>query len=74
MNVSERQCVTCKCIIPTGRIEAIPDVTTCIRCSTVKPYKGFMDWYHKTAPEIVIIPAEDKENIRRAARISCRSR
>jgi hypothetical protein len=33
-----------------------------------------MDWGHKTAPEIVMIPADDKENLRRAAAISERRR
>lgn len=74
MSDSNRYCVNCSCVIPSGRIEAIPNVTTCVKCSKVKPYVGFMDWYHKTAPEIVIIPAEDIENIRRATRISSRSR
>lgn len=74
MSDSSRHCVCCNSVIPPGRIEAIPDVSTCVKCSKVKPYVGFMDWYHKTAPEIVIIPAEDRENIRRASRISCRSR
>jgi hypothetical protein len=74
MSVSNRNCETCNSPIPLGRIQAIPDVTTCVKCSRVKPYVGFMDWHHKTAPEIVLISSENKENIRRAARISSRSR
>jgi hypothetical protein len=31
-----------------------------------------MDWYHKTAPELVIVSG--KENLRRAERINNRSR
>lgn len=74
MSVSERYCISCNSIIPAGRIEAIPNVTTCVKCSKVKPYVGFMDWHHKTAPEIVILSSENPENIRRAQRISSRSR
>jgi len=33
-----------------------------------------MDWYHKTAPELVMISSGDKENLRRAQRINARAR
>jgi hypothetical protein len=33
-----------------------------------------MDWGHKTAPEIVMIPSDDRENVRRAKAISDRRR
>lgn len=69
-----RICAKCGNTIPRGRIEALPHTTTCVRCSDVKAFVGFMDWGHKTAPEIVLVPAEDREGLRRAQRINCRSR
>jgi hypothetical protein len=35
---------------------------------------GFMDWSHKTAPEFVAVRADDRENLRRAVRVSARAR
>jgi hypothetical protein len=67
-------CQTCGCEISKARLEALPYTTTCVNCSKAKPYVGFMDWYHKTAPELVMINSGDKENIRRAQRISNRAR
>jgi hypothetical protein len=56
------------------RLEALPNTTTCVGCSRVSSYVGFMDWNHKTAPEIVMIPSDDRENVRRAKAISDRRR
>lgn len=67
-------CDHCNCPIPAARMLAVPHTTTCVKCSVERPYMGFMDWHHKTAPELVMIPASDKENIRRARRITNRSR
>jgi len=67
-------CSKCGCQIPPARRNAIPSTSTCVKCSTVAPYVGFMDWGHKTAPEIVMIPADDRENIRRARAINERRR
>jgi hypothetical protein len=70
----QRICDTCSEAIPQARIEALPDTTTCIKCSRVPKMVGFMDWYHKTAPELVMISSGDKENLRRAQRVNARSR
>ena len=67
-------CQTCGCEIPKARLEILPYTTKCIKCSDVKPHVGFMDWYHKTAPELVMVNSADKENLRRAQRISNRAR
>lgn len=67
-------CVNCNGVIPVARLEVLPDTQTCVGCSTAKPMVGFMDWAHKTAPELVMINSADKENLRRAKRISARSR
>ena len=70
----QRICDTCGCEIPQMRVEAIPNVTTCVGCSRESKYVGFNDWYHKTAPEIVMVRSNDTENLRRAMRMNNRSR
>ena len=70
----QRICDTCSEVIPQARIEALPDTTTCIKCSRASKMVGFMDWYHKTAPELVMVSSGDKENLRRAQRVNARSR
>ena len=67
-------CDHCNCPIPSARMLAVPHTTTCVKCSVERPDMGFMDWHHKTAPELVMIPATETENIRRARRITNRSR
>ena len=67
-------CQTCGCEISAARLEALPYTTKCVKCSDAKPYIGFMDWYHKTAPELVMVNSGDKENLRRAQRVSNRAR
>ena len=69
-----RTCDTCNAVIPPARIEALPNTTTCVACSRVTTFVGFMDWSHKTAPELVIVNSSDSENLRRARRINERSR
>jgi hypothetical protein len=69
-----KSCLVCGCVIPPARIEALPNTTRCIKCSNEKPFKGYMVFAHKTAPEIVCIPTEDVEAIRMADRANSRSR
>ena len=69
-----RNCNSCGNPIPAIRLEIIPNTNTCASCSTEQKRVGFMDWGHKTAPELVVVSADDRENIRRAIRINCRSR
>ena len=69
-----RKCMKCDCEIPAMRLEALPNTTTCVGCSRVASYVGFLDWSHKTAPEIVMIPSDQRENVRRAQAISDRRR
>jgi len=69
-----RKCMKCDCEIPAMRLEALPNTTTCVGCSRVASYVGFLDWSHKTAPEIVMIPSDQRENVRRAQAISERRR
>ena len=70
----QRICDTCSEPIPVARIEALPNTTTCVKCSRVSKMVGFMDWYHKTAPELVMVDSADTENLRRAKRINERAR
>lgn len=72
--MSIRECSICHQTIPSIRIEILPNTQTCAECSTTEKVVGFMDWSHKTAPELVILNPENKESIRRAERINKRSR
>lgn len=68
------KCKNCEKKIPKARLEVLPDTDTCVGCSEAKPMMGFMDWAHKTAPELVMVNPADKENLRRAKRINARAR
>jgi hypothetical protein len=69
-----RLCENCQTVISPARLEAVPHTSTCVRCSKEKAYIGFMDWHHKTAPEIVLIDPSNKEALRRAHAINERRR
>jgi len=69
-----KPCAVCGQPIEPLRAELAPEKETCKECgdAAVSDCVGFMDWSHKTAPELVIVSGS--ENIRRAARVNCRSR
>lgn len=67
-------CDSCGCAIPPARLEVLPNTTTCVKCSRAVTFVGFMDWAHKTAPELVVVRGDDRENLRRAQRINVRAR
>ena len=69
-----RTCCKCGNEISQIRLEAIPDTNCCVKCSEAPKYVGFMDWYHKTAPELVMVSSSDTENLRRAQRVNARAR
>jgi len=46
----------------------------CVGCSTEQRAVGFMDWNHKTAPSLVMVPSNAKETIRILNRANRRSR
>jgi len=71
---NEKTCIHCKIEIPKSRLEALPHTETCVKCSTEKSYIGFMDWHHKTAPELVLVCPSNSENVRRATAIHKRKR
>ena len=66
------QCAICKAEIPLERLEC--GFKTCINCSNTKKVRGAMIFSHKTAPEIIIVPENDSESIRRMERANKRSR
>lgn len=52
-------CVKCNTIIPPDREEFIlltNKPSFCIQCSTEQAICGLMDYGHKTAPQLVILP------------------
>jgi hypothetical protein len=46
----------------------------CKDCSTEQKAVGYMDWGHKTAPSLVMVPANAKETIRILDRANRRAR
>ena len=68
------KCKNCEKKIPAARLEVLPGIDTCVGCSEAKPMMGFMDWAHKTAPELVMVNTANAENVRRAKRINARAR
>ena len=46
----------------------------CKDCSVENRAVGFLSYSHKTAPELVMIPANNTENIRRCQRVNRRAR
>jgi hypothetical protein len=66
------QCTICKAEMPLERLEC--GFKTCINCSNTKKVVGFMNYSHKTAAEVVIIPSTDTESVRRASNAFNRKR
>jgi len=70
-------CIYCHNTIPDGRLEFLIDTgrrLVCIECSSETKAVGYMDWGHKTAPSLVMVPANAKETIRILDRANRRSR
>lgn len=68
-----KRCKYCGAEIPKLRREAIPGVSTCVKCSDEPERVGFMDYAHKTAPEMVMVRAGTEDH-RRAKAVFCRRR
>jgi hypothetical protein len=66
-------CEKCKCLIPSERLEILPDTKTCVNCSEVQKVTGFMEYGHKTAGYLVMMP-DDPEQRRLAERAFKRER
>ena len=69
-----RLCFKCKCVIPSERIEVLPDTHTCKDCSTEQGYVGAMVYDHKTAGRLVYVRPEDTEAVTTLSRFINRAR
>ena len=70
-------CIYCNSIIPTERLEFLQETgrrLVCIGCSSESRAVGYMSWEHKTAPSLVMVPANAKETIRKLDRANRRAR
>jgi hypothetical protein len=70
-------CIYCNDIIPEGRLEFLLETNRlliCINCSSENRAVGFMDWGHKTAPSLVMVPANATQTIRKLDRANRRAR
>lgn len=64
-------------MIDSDRLEFLTETgrtLVCIDCSSENRAVGFLSYSHKTAPELVMIPANNKEKIRRCERVNRRAR
>lgn len=71
------KCTYCGSLLPDGRLEFLLEYNrtiTCLSCSSESRAVGFMDWGHKTAPSLVLVPANAKETIRKLDRANRRAR
>lgn len=70
-------CIYCNSIIPEGRLEFLQETgrrLVCIECSSESRAVGYNDFAHKTAPQLVMVPANAKETIRILERANRRAR
>ena len=70
-------CTYCNSMIDSDRLEFLQETgrtLVCKDCSVETRAVGFMDWGHKTAPSLVMVPANAKETIRKLDRANRRAR
>ena len=70
-------CIYCKNQIDFDRYEFLVETgrqILCKSCSVESRAVGFLSYSHKTAPELVMIPANHKEDIRKCNRVNRRAR
>lgn len=70
-------CVYCHNTIPSGRLEFLMETgrrLVCLECSNEGHAVGYMDWGHKTAPQLVMVPSNARETIRILERANRRAR
>ena len=70
-------CNYCKNDIDEDRLEFLTQYNrpiVCKDCSVEQRAVGFMDWGHKTAPSLVMVPANATETIRKLDRANRRAR
>jgi len=70
-------CIYCKTDVGIDRYEFLVETgrkIICKECSVESKAVGFMDWGHKTAPSLVMVPSNAKETIRILDRANRRAR
>lgn len=70
-------CLYCKNTIPSGRLEFLLEygrTITCINCTNEQKTIGYMDYGHKTAPQLVMCPSNARETLRIMDRANRRAR
>ena len=70
-------CIYCKTDVGIDRYEFLVETgrkIICKECSVESKAVGFMDWGHKTAPGLVMVPSNAKETIRILHRANRRAR
>lgn len=70
-------CIYCRNCVGIDRYEFLIETgrkIICKECSVENKAIGFMDWGHKTAPSLVMVPANAKETIRKLNRANRRGR
>ena len=70
-------CIYCNDAIDPDRYEFLVEsnrTIVCMTCSSEDRAVGYMDWNHKTAPSLVMVPANAKETIRVLDRANRRAR
>jgi hypothetical protein len=75
--LDETKCKYCREFIDEDRLEFLVESgrpLVCTNCSTEGRAVGFMDWRHKTAPSLVMVPFNAKETIRILDRANRRAR
>lgn len=66
-------CRTCHQPIPTARLDALPQTTTCVACSAEEKMMGVMLWDHKTAPYIHVVTPTQHAHLKQHDRRSVHS-
>jgi hypothetical protein len=70
-------CIYCKNNVGIDRYDFLVETKRkiiCKSCSVENRAVGFMDWGHKTAPSLVMVPSNAKETIRILDRANRRAR
>ena len=70
-------CIHCKSLIDKDLHEFLEEFNrpmVCRKCSTEQRAVGFLSYSHKTAPELVMVAANNTESIRRCNRANRRAR
>lgn len=69
----EHRCMHCTALIPQGRVEFLQETgrpCVCVKCSEEGPRLTLMEYGHKTAGYLVVVPRGDEHKALRAYRRS----